>query len=37
MELNKQYVETFQLVVTQIKTSRIAITRQMNAAVTGGY
>lgn len=37
MELDKQYVEIFQLAVTEIKTARIAIARQVNTAATGVY
>lgn len=37
MELEQQYVEIFQLAVTEIKTARIAIARQVNTAAMGVY
>ncbi len=37
MELDKQYGEIFQLAVTEIKTARIAIARQVNTAAMGVY
>ena len=37
MEVENQYVEIFQLAVTEIKTTRIAIARQVNTAAMGVY
>lgn len=37
MESDQQYVEIFQLAVTEIKTARIAIARQVNTAAMGVY
>lgn len=37
MELENLYVEIFQLAVTEIKTARIAVARQVNSVVMGVY
>lgn len=37
MELDKQYAEIFQLAVTEIKTARISIAKQVNTAAMGVY
>lgn len=37
MELDKQYVEIFQLALAEIKTARISIARQVNTAAMGVY